>query len=208
MKYKLHTLVRALTFKAGSFGTHFAPYRFEIFPKFGICPRKSPKKVWYRCSHGTVSKKQSRPLKLCKATDKGFDIFVTFFFFWIRPSNLQHKTSKLPQNRWKISQIEWHFKSARARVSVAMELWLPVVTRHKMLLSYNYKLLYLCRTTISYYTYIMPYSLGRKYTYKIEKHPPDNFFLNLRTTRSIFPKFQSSSSKGYKVVPIRRSPVL
>ena len=27
------------------------------------------------------------------------------------------------------------------------------------------------RTTISYYTYITPYSLGRKYTYKIEKHP-------------------------------------
>ena len=120
MKYKLHTLVGALTFKAGSFGTHFAPYRFEIFPKFGICPRKCLKIVWSRCSDGIVSKKQSRPLKLCKNTEKGFDIFLAFFFFGIRPSNLQNKTSKLRQNRWKISQIEWQFKSARAHVSVAM----------------------------------------------------------------------------------------
>ena len=119
MKYKLHTLVRALTFKAGSFGTHFVPYRFEIFPKLGICPRKCPKIVWSHCPDGIVSKKQSRPLKLCKDTEKGLGIFLAFFFFWIRPSNLQNKTSKLRQNRWKISQ-NWSLKSARARVSVAM----------------------------------------------------------------------------------------
>ena len=29
----------------------------------------------------------------------------------------------------------------------------------------------LVRTTISYYTYIKPYSLGRKYTYNTENHP-------------------------------------
>ena len=37
-------------------------------------------------------------------------------------------------------------------------------------------------------------------TFKIVKPPPDNFYPNVRTTRSIFPKFQSSSSKGSKVV--------
>ena len=36
--------------------------------------------------------------------------------------------------------------------------------------------------------------------FKIEKPPPDNFYRNVRTTRSIFPKFQSSSSKGSKVM--------
>ena len=152
--------------------------------------------MWSRCSHGIVSKKQSRPLKLCKDTEKGFDIVVTFFFFWISPSNVQNKTSKLRQNRWKISKIEWHSK---VHVHTFLLLWsygyqsLLVTkcycptTKVIILISYNYKLSY---------TYIMPYSLGRKYTYKIEKHPPDNCFLNLRTTRSIFPKFQSSSSKG------------
>ena len=152
--------------------------------------------MWSRCSHGIVSKKQSRPLKLCKDTEKGFDIVVTFFFFWISPSNVQNKTSMLRQIRWKFSKIEWHSK---VHVHTFLLLWsygyqsLLVTkcycptTKVIILISYNYKLSY---------TYIMPYSLGRKYTYKIEKHPRIIFFWIYVPREAFSQSFRALSGKG------------